>query len=116
MNTLLSIGHGYSAQALARRLQVKGWHVLGTTRSPAKAAQMAERLVTMAGDSPEPLARAARVVLAAGDATRARAIYERRTDFGFAKNSTFEYVRKEALGHSNEGVGSHYSVAFDDAV
>ncbi|MDR5653061.1 SDR family oxidoreductase [Ruixingdingia sedimenti] len=38
MNTLLSIGHGYSAQALARRLLPQGWHVIGTTRDPAKAA------------------------------------------------------------------------------
>ena len=35
--TLLSIGHGYSARALARRLVPKGWTVIGTTRSPAKA-------------------------------------------------------------------------------
>jgi nucleoside-diphosphate-sugar epimerase len=35
--TLLSIGHGYSAQALARLLLPKGWTVIGTTRSPDKA-------------------------------------------------------------------------------
>ena len=34
---LLSFGHGYSAQALARRLMAKGWRVIGTTRSPDKA-------------------------------------------------------------------------------
>lgn len=37
MSTLLSLGHGYSAQALARRLLPQGWTVIGTTRSPAKA-------------------------------------------------------------------------------
>lgn len=37
MSTLLSIGHGYSARALARRLQPVGWRVIGTTRSPDKA-------------------------------------------------------------------------------
>ena len=36
--TLLSFGHGYSARALARRLVPKGWTVIGTTRSPEKAA------------------------------------------------------------------------------
>lgn len=36
--TLLSLGHGYSAQALARRLIAQGWRVIGTTRSPEKAA------------------------------------------------------------------------------
>lgn len=48
MNTLLSIGHGYSAQALARRLIPQGWQVIGTTRSPARAA-------AMRGDGVEPL-------------------------------------------------------------
>ena len=37
MNTLLSIGHGYSAQALARRLLPQGWQILGTTRTEAGA-------------------------------------------------------------------------------
>ncbi|MDU8911689.1 SDR family oxidoreductase [Aestuariicoccus sp. MJ-SS9] len=37
MTTLLSLGHGYSARALARRLLPLGWTVLGTTRDPAKA-------------------------------------------------------------------------------
>ncbi len=35
---LLSFGHGYSAQALARRLLAQGWQVIGTTRSEEKAA------------------------------------------------------------------------------
>jgi nucleoside-diphosphate-sugar epimerase len=38
--TLLSLGHGYSAQALARRLLAEGWTVIGTTRSPEKAARL----------------------------------------------------------------------------
>ena len=37
MSTLLSLGHGYSARALACRLVPQGWRVIGTTRSPAKA-------------------------------------------------------------------------------
>lgn len=37
MSTLLSLGHGYSAQALADRLIPKGWTVIGTTRSAQKA-------------------------------------------------------------------------------
>ncbi|MGF6860143.1 nucleoside-diphosphate-sugar epimerase [Rhodobacteraceae bacterium MBR-64] len=40
MHTLLSLGHGYSAQALARRLIPQGWRVIGTTRSPGKATQI----------------------------------------------------------------------------
>ena len=38
MSTLLSLGHGYSARALARRLVPQGWRVIGPTRNPAKAA------------------------------------------------------------------------------
>ena len=37
MNTLFSIGHGYSAQALARRLLPQGWQIIGTTRTEAGA-------------------------------------------------------------------------------
>lgn len=37
--TLLSFGHGYSARALGRRLD--GWRIIGTTRSPEKAAELA---------------------------------------------------------------------------
>lgn len=38
--TLLSFGHGYSAQALARRLLPEGWRVIGTTRGPEKAKRL----------------------------------------------------------------------------
>ena len=34
--TLLSIGHGFSSRALAPLLLKRGWHVIGTTRSPEK--------------------------------------------------------------------------------
>ena len=37
MKVLLSIGHGYSARALAPRLLAEGWRVIGTTRSEDKA-------------------------------------------------------------------------------
>lgn len=40
MKTLLSIGHGYSAQALARVLLPQGWRIIGTTRSARTAAQI----------------------------------------------------------------------------
>ncbi|MDE3027733.1 MAG: SDR family oxidoreductase [Paracoccaceae bacterium] len=41
MNTLLSLGHGFSARALARLLIPQGWHVIGTTRTAEKAAILA---------------------------------------------------------------------------
>lgn len=40
-HTLLSFGHGYSAQALARLLIPQGWRVIGTTRRADKAAGFA---------------------------------------------------------------------------
>ncbi len=40
MTTLLSLGHGYSARALARRLLPQGWTVIGTTRSADKAERL----------------------------------------------------------------------------
>jgi nucleoside-diphosphate-sugar epimerase len=46
--TLLSLGHGYSASALARRLAAEGWRILGTTRSPA-------RMASLAGEGIEPV-------------------------------------------------------------
>ncbi|MBE0455149.1 SDR family oxidoreductase [Roseovarius autotrophicus] len=38
---LLSFGHGYSAQALARLLLPQGWRVIGTTRDSDKAMRLA---------------------------------------------------------------------------
>lgn len=43
MKTLLSLGHGYSAHELARRLIPQGWRVIGTTRSPDRAASFARQ-------------------------------------------------------------------------
>ncbi|MGH1464157.1 MAG: SDR family oxidoreductase [Cognatishimia sp.] len=40
-NTLLSLGHGFSAQALAARLVPQGWRVIGTTRKSDKLAELA---------------------------------------------------------------------------
>lgn len=40
-NTLLSLGHGYSARALAARLIPQGWRVIGTTRSAEKQDDIA---------------------------------------------------------------------------
>ncbi|MDF3350058.1 SDR family oxidoreductase [Sulfitobacter sp. KE34] len=39
--TLLSLGHGYSARALAARLLPQGWRIIGTTRSREKLDEIA---------------------------------------------------------------------------
>lgn len=46
--TLLSLGHGYSARALAERLIPQGWRIIGTTRS-------ADKLDDIAATGVEPL-------------------------------------------------------------
>lgn len=67
--TLLSIGHGYSAQALARLLLPQGWTILATTRSDEKAARLAEtgvQAIVWPGADLAPLvARASHVLLSA---------------------------------------------------
>lgn len=72
--TLLSLGHGYSARALARRLIAEGWTVIGTTRSAEKAAAIAaegaEPLIWPGTDLAPALARATHLLssVAPGDA------------------------------------------------
>lgn len=56
MNTLLSIGHGYSARALARLLAPQGWRIIATTRSADKfdalRAEGVEPILWDGGDLP----------------------------------------------------------------
>lgn len=70
ISTLLSLGHGYSARALARRLLPQGWTVLGTTRDPGKAdALRAEDVEPIAWDPAavaEALGRATHLLVSAG--------------------------------------------------
>jgi len=62
MKTLLSFGHGYSAQALSRLLLPQGWRVIGTTRTATKAyalrAQGVEPLIWPGTDLAPALAQA----------------------------------------------------------
>ncbi|WP_299422778.1 SDR family oxidoreductase [uncultured Shimia sp.] len=44
--TLLSLGHGYTAQALATRLLPQGWTILGTYRDPAQEAELRTQGIT----------------------------------------------------------------------
>lgn len=69
--TLLSLGHGYSAAALARRLQ--GWTVIGTTRRAEKAGRLGaegiEALIWPGADLGPAIARATHILtsIAPGD-------------------------------------------------
>ncbi len=67
--TLLSLGHGYSARALARSLG-PGWRVIGTTRSPDKAAALrnegVEPRVWPGTDLADDIAEATHILASAG--------------------------------------------------
>lgn len=67
--TLLALGYGYSARALARRLLPDGWTVIGTTRSAGKAAALAaegvEPLVWPGADLAPALLRASHILASA---------------------------------------------------
>ena len=67
--TLLSIGHGFSARALADILILRGWHIIGTTRSTEKlggiAATGVEPLVWPGSDLRDLIADTPNVLLSA---------------------------------------------------
>ena len=67
MNTLLSLGHGYSAQALARRLIPQGWRIIGTTRDAGRGAEFraagVEPLIWPVADLAPVLAEASHVLV-----------------------------------------------------
>ncbi|MBP9184322.1 MAG: SDR family oxidoreductase [Fuscovulum sp.] len=68
MPTLLSLGHGYSAAALARLLIPQGWTVIGTTRNAAKAEALSAtgvQLLVWPGDLGPALARATHILASA---------------------------------------------------
>ena len=72
--TLLSFGHGYSAQALAALLIPQGWRVIGTTRQPDKARRLeasgVEALIWPSDRVEAALAEASHILVsAAPDAT-----------------------------------------------
>lgn len=68
--TLLSFGHGYSAQALARLLLPEGWRIIGTTRSEEKSAAIkatgAEARIFPESDLRADLAKATHLLISAG--------------------------------------------------
>ena len=68
MTHLLTLGYGYSAQALTRRLLAKGWSASGTTRDAALAQRMSQEGVTrvlLPDDLGPALARASHILISA---------------------------------------------------
>lgn len=68
--TLLSIGHGFSARALADLLVPRGWRIVGTTRSAEKAEVIAatgvEPLIWPGSDLTDLIASFPNILLSAG--------------------------------------------------
>nr|WP_217430498.1 SDR family oxidoreductase [Sulfitobacter algicola] len=68
--TLLSFGHGYSAQALGKGLKKQGWSIFATTRSKQKAEQFEldelNPVLWPDGDLQPALAQASHILISAG--------------------------------------------------
>lgn len=84
---LLSLGHGFSARALAHRLRPHGWHIVGTTRSRDKldgiAATGVEPVLWPGQDLAPLIAEFPNVLISAGpDADGDPVLAEYRDTFG----------------------------------
>lgn len=96
-NHMLSFGHGYSAQALARVLIPLGWRVTGTTRNPEKAERMQAAGVTPllwdeAGHIKDALGASTHILVSAGPDAQGDPVLR---DFGpdiKARARQFEWV------------------------
>jgi nucleoside-diphosphate-sugar epimerase len=93
---LLSFGHGYSAQALARRLLARGWQVIGTTRSEEKAAAIratGAEAVLWPPVRPGPLLdRATHLLVSAGPDARGDPVLHHCAGSLAARAETFDWV------------------------
>lgn len=107
MKTLLSIGHGYSAQALARLLLPEGWTVIGTTRSAdraqALAAQGIEPLL-LPGPLAPALARATHILTSvAPDTTGDPILRDHAPELAAARPEWVGYLSTTAVYGDHQG-------------
>ncbi len=69
MKTILVFGYGYTARVIGQELRAEGWRVIGTTRSPDKAATMKadgiEAILWPDADITEALSAATHILLSA---------------------------------------------------
>lgn len=97
MPVLLTLGHGYSADALARRLIPQGWRVIGTTRSPERADAMRkagiEPLIWLAQSLQPALADATHILVSmAPDASGDPVLQAHRAEIAAAKPQWLGYL------------------------
>lgn len=94
-HTLLSLGHGYSARALAQRLIPQGWTIIGTTRSEDKAEQFAKDGVVprlwQKEDLPKDIRQASHVLISAGPDAEGDPVLRQYRD-EFAKASQIKWL------------------------
>lgn len=67
--TLLTLGHGYTAQALAKLLLPRGWRIIGTTRDAEQVDELAATGIqahVFPGDGLEALEEATHILTSAG--------------------------------------------------
>jgi len=112
--TLLSFGHGYSARALASLLGAQ-WHIIGTTRTEAKAAELmasgTEPRIWPGADLTPALNAATHLLISAGPSEAGDPVLaEVRNDI-LARKDQFEWV-----GYlSTTGVyGDHHGAWVDE--
>lgn len=107
MNTLLSLGHGYSAQVLAGRLIPLGWQVIGTARSPERAEvlrQSGVEVLNWPGDPAPALARATHILAsAAPDANGDPFLATHRTAIASANPQWVGYLSTTAVYGDHQG-------------
>jgi nucleoside-diphosphate-sugar epimerase len=107
MKTLLSIGHGYSAQALARLLIPQGWVVIGTTRNADRARAFAAEGVEpllLPGTLAPALARASHILTSvAPDASGDPILRDHAAELRAARPEWVGYLSTTAVYGDHEG-------------
>ena len=98
-HTILSFGHGYSAQALSRTLLPQGWQITGTTRSEVKAEALADQGVEPLifpgdgdGDVADAIAQASHLLISAGPDASGDPVLNAVGDMISARARQFEWV------------------------
>ena len=100
-HTILSFGHGYSAQALSRILLPQGWQITGTTRSEVKAEALADQGVVPLifpgdgdgdGDVADAIAQASHLLISAGPDASGDPVLNAVGDMISARVRQFEWV------------------------
>ncbi len=94
--TLLSFGHGYSAQWLAKLLLPQGWHIIGTTRSATKAQNLADQgiepLIFPGGDVSGVLGYASHLLVSVGPTLEGDPVLKEVGDLIRKYSANYEWV------------------------